>query len=139
MPMIDVYGAVGTFADKHTLAAEARPHTDDDRAGARHPDVPEEHRCVCPRVAERLDLERRRGQYLCPGICPHQRRRYRAVGDAPRDESASAGDGYCWERAACSIATSSRRTLSAASCGARNPIRNASRWPPPRSAMTSKP
>ena len=42
MPMIDVYAAAARSATSmHWLEAGYR--TDDDRTGARHPDVPEEH------------------------------------------------------------------------------------------------
>ena len=50
MPMIDVYAAAGTFGDQLRWP-EPGHRIDDDRAGARYPDVPQEHCGLCSRTA----------------------------------------------------------------------------------------
>ena len=51
MPMIDVYATTGTFRDPHALAVKLAAGPHGHRGGARHPDVPQEHRRLRPRAS----------------------------------------------------------------------------------------
>ena len=65
MPMIDVYAAEGTFADKHALARNLAAGGDALGAGAGDPALLGQHRRLHSRSARRCDLQRgRRGDYV---------------------------------------------------------------------------